>query len=90
MSLGVPGWTLHPDWNGVFADRKCMTLTKTNVFVIAAGNDGITQTQNIVWNKDNANIIVVGSVDPAGTISTFSNRPGDVCLLTAKTARATI
>lgn len=79
MSLGVPGWTLHPDWNSVFADPSVTLSTKDTVFVIAAGNDGITQPQNIKWTSS-ANFIVVGSVDPAGEISEFSNRPGDACL----------
>ncbi len=81
MSLGVPGWTLNQGWNDVFADKQVRDATKNVVFVIAAGNDGVTQTQDIKWSKDNPNIIVVGSVDPTGTISSFSNRPGDACLL---------
>ena len=80
MSLGVPGWTLNPGWNSVFASGIGPDAKK-RVFVLAAGNDGITQTQNIQWNwKENPAIIVVGSVDPSGTISDFSNRPGTVCL----------
>ncbi len=79
-SLGVPGWTLNSGWNTVFTDpRLTKTLTNT-IFVMAAGNDGIVQTQNIAWNNHNPAIIVVGSVDPTGTISSFSNQPGTVCL----------
>jgi len=81
MSLGVPGWTLHPDWNSVLADPAVTLSTKESVFVIAAGNDGISQPQNIKWTNS-ANVIVVGSVDPSGAISDFSNRPGDACLNT--------
>lgn len=80
MSLGVSGWTLHPDWNGVMNDPALALATSSSVFVIAAGNDGITQTQNIEWTNT-ANFIVVGSVDPAKEISEFSNRPGETCLL---------
>ncbi len=84
MSLGVPGWTLNQGWNGVFSDPAVAAATKGAVFVAAAGNDGSTQTQNIDWNfATNPNLIVVGSVDPTGTISNFSNRPGTACLLTA-------
>lgn len=84
MSLGVPGWTLHQGWNEVFSDPAVAAATKSSVFVIAAGNDGITQTQNINWNfTTNPNFIVVGSVDPTGTVSSFSNRPGTACLLNA-------
>jgi hypothetical protein len=80
MSLGVSGWTLHPDWNGVLADTSIAKGTAKTIFVMAAGNDGITQPQNIAWTNS-ANFIVVGSVDPASNISEFSNRPGDACLV---------
>ena len=82
MSLGVPGMTLDQGWNDkVFADKVLRDAAKNVVFVTAAGNDGIVQTQNIVWNKENPNFIVVGSVDPNGVISAFSNQPGNACLL---------
>lgn len=84
MSLGVPGWTLHQGWNDVFSDPAVAAATKNTVFVLAAGNSGVVQTQNIDWNfATNPNIIVVGSVDPAGQISSFSNQPGTACLLSA-------
>ena len=81
MSLGVPGWTLNSGWNDVFSTDAVSKMAKPRVFVLAAGNDGITQTQNVTWAFDkNPAIIVVGSVDPNGNISDFSNRPGTVCL----------
>lgn len=81
MSLGVPGWTLNAGWNTVFSDDAVSKEAKKRIFVLAAGNDGITQTQHVQWAFDkNPSIIVVGSVDPSGNISEFSNRPGDVCL----------
>ena len=82
LSLGVPGYTFHPDWRGVFADGAVMNYKDKAIYVIAAGNDGITQTQNVNMKDtfDNT-FIVVGSVDPTGKISEFSNRPGNVCLL---------
>ncbi|MEP2102205.1 MAG: S8 family peptidase [Parasphingorhabdus sp.] len=82
MSLGVSGWTLHPEWNNVFNDSAVASASKNTVFVIAAGNDGLTQTQNIEWKavKDTG-LIVVGSIDPLGNISSISNRPGSTCLL---------
>ncbi|WP_374944533.1 S8 family serine peptidase [Sphingomonas sp.] len=81
MSLGVPGYTLNPGWNTVFSDDAVSKEAKKRVFVLAAGNEGITQTQDIQWAFDkNPAILVVGSVDPNGTISEFSNRPGNVCL----------
>ncbi len=86
MSLGVPGWTLNEGWNTVFSDPAVSAAAKGVVFVIAAGNDGSTQTQNIAWNKaTNPNIVVVGSVDPSGKISSFSNQPGTACLVDTKT-----
>lgn len=82
MSLGVSGWTLHYYWDEIFSDPEIAAATVNTVFVTAAGNDGITQTQDIDWNYaiDPA-LIVVGSVNPNGEISDFSNRPGDTCLL---------
>ena len=82
MSLGVPGWTLHQGWNDVFSDPAVAAATKSTIFVAAAGNDGIVQNTNINWNfATNPNLIVVGSVDPTGKISSFSNQPGTTCLL---------
>jgi hypothetical protein len=81
MSLGVPGWTLNPGWNKVFSDGKIAKLLDHTVFVIAAGNDGIAQTTDVQWDfNKNPAFLIVGSVDPSGTISTFSNRPGTACL----------
>jgi Subtilase family len=84
ISLGVPGWALNDGWNDVFAATKSTSpFQSQQLFVLAAGNDGVVQPQDIEWSgaKDRA-ILVVGSVDPFGTISTFSNTPGDTCLLT--------
>lgn len=82
MSLGVEGWTLHPDWRTVFGDSRVAGATKETVFVLAAGNAGVTQAQNVAWSWANdPNLIVVGSVDPFNQISAFSNRPGETCLL---------
>jgi len=77
LSLGVPGYTLHPEWNKVLlATAK---ETASTVLVFAAGNDGIAQTGAIEWKAKNA-FLVVGSVDATETISAFSNRPGSACL----------
>ena len=84
MSLGVPGLTLDQGWNEVFSTASIAEAAKKTVFVIAAGNEGVSQTQNLNWNfSTNPNIIIVGSVDLAGNISSFSNRPGTACLLNA-------
>ncbi|MEH3106173.1 MAG: S8 family serine peptidase [Sphingomonas fennica] len=79
-SLGVAGYTLHPDWNKTFGTLGKLLQTNPTIFVIAAGNDGITQTVNVPWSAANPQIIVVGSVDPNEQISSFSNRPGEACL----------
>jgi hypothetical protein len=82
MSLGVPGWTLHKDWNTVFSDPAVAAMRNNTVFVVAAGNEGISQTTNIAWSwATDPNLIIVGSVRPDGVISDFSNRPGTACLL---------
>lgn len=82
MSLGVPGWTLNEGWNTVFTEDKLFKAAQSQVFVLAAGNDGVVQPASIEWRTDrNPTIIVVGSVDPNGVISAFSNTPGTACLL---------
>ena len=82
VSLGVKGWTLHSEWNNVFGNPAVAAAGNNTVFVLAAGNDGSTQTANIAWNAaTNPALIVVGSVDPNSKISDFSNRPGSACLL---------
>lgn len=83
MSLGETGWTLPQGWNDVFGDARVSEFAKKSIFVLAAGNDGIVQTKNVVWDKSNPYLIVVGSVGPDGTISPFSNQPGSVCLTKA-------
>lgn len=117
MSLGVPGYTLHPDWAKVFGNGAIRPALGATVFVIAAGNDGFTQQRSgapvstgddddggygdlgggVIEDDDvedgysagaalaaNPALIVVGSVDPSGTISAFSNRPGDACVFERK------
>lgn len=85
-SLGVPGWTLNPGWN----DALTAAGAHGHDLVIAAGNDGVTQTQNIAWNfATNPTILIVGSVGVDGTISNFSNRPGEACLLPTGTSVCT-
>ena len=80
-SLGVSGYTLNQGWSDVFSNDKLKDAIKKTVYVIAAGNDGVAQTQNVAWNyAADPNLIVVGSVDPSGKISSFSNTPGTACL----------
>ncbi|PAX07197.1 S8 family peptidase [Sphingomonas lenta] len=81
LSLGVPGWTFHPDWKPVLGDSAIKSKIQDGVFVIAAGNDGFTQTKNVDMTAAfDSTFLVVGSVDPNNVISNFSNRPGNVCL----------
>ena len=83
MSLGVPGWTLHQDWANVLGDSKVAMEAGDALFVIAAGNDGSSQQIDVDWSQVGTadNLLVVGSVGPTGEISSFSNRPGDACLV---------
>ncbi len=84
MSLGVPGGVLNEGWRDVFFDPAFLQVNPETVFVKAAGNDGVEQTNNVEWQFDHAtNLIIVGSVDPSGAISEFSNTPGEACLLDA-------
>ena len=82
-SLGVPGWTFNPGWNSVFTDNLSLALgaAHNTILVVAAGNDGVSQSINVPWNfAINPQLLVVGSVGVNGTISNFSNTPGTACL----------
>lgn len=82
ISLGVPGWTLNDGWNDLFKDPEFSKNSLRQLFVMAAGNDGVVQPRDIEWSSvSNPVTIVVGSVDPFGVISEFSNTPGTTCLL---------
>ncbi len=82
MSLGESGWTLSQGLADLFARDDIAAVTNETVFVVAAGNDGVVQTTDIEWDysKDPA-LILVGSINPLGEISNFSNQAGDTCLL---------
>ena len=76
-SLGEPGWTLSPGWNTALASGSA----KYSILVVAVGNDGVVQPSNINWTfANNPTLLVVGSVGLDGTISNFSNTPGNACL----------
>lgn len=80
LSLGVPGTILSPEWRHVFKAND--GVKDQTIYVIAAGNDGITQAGNIEMKDGlDSTFLVVGSVDPSGRISDFSNRPGYACLV---------
>ncbi|WP_375428078.1 S8 family peptidase [uncultured Sphingomonas sp.] len=81
LSLGVPGFTFHQDWRNVLGDSDVKSKIQDAVFVIAAGNSGVTQTGKVEMNGAlDSTFLVVGSVDPNSVISGFSNRPGNTCL----------
>lgn len=84
MSLGVAGWTLHSDWENVFTDSSVSSMTDT-IFIKAAGNEGVTQTADVYASDSNIydNLVIVGSVDPTGNISYFSNTPGEACIVSS-------
>ena len=87
LSLGVDGYVLHKDWYDIFADNN---LNKYKggalsdiLFVKAAGNAGVTQEEDILWDGLDLHnrLILVGSVNSNNEISAFSNRPGEACFL---------
>ena len=82
LSLGESGWALSQGLADTFALPHLSRWRHETLYVVAAGNDGVTQTQNIDWNyARDTSFILVGSIDPNGNISDFSNRPGTTCLL---------
>lgn len=84
MSLGLPGMTLSPEWMKLYSRKEIVKNLGSTVFVHAAGNDGLVQTNDIAWNfAADPHMIVVGSVGPSGKISAFSNTPGEACLLSS-------
>ena len=81
MSLGEPGRTFSPEWVNIYTASNVKNKINDVVFVHAAGNEGVAQTQNIAWNFSiDPTVLVVGSAGPNGVISDFSNRPGTACL----------
>jgi hypothetical protein len=81
-SLGVPGTVLDQQWANILTNPALTSKKQSLVIVKAAGNDGVAQNTNISWVGDAPqNLIIVGSVGPTGTISSFSNTPGNACIL---------
>ncbi|MEL6541502.1 MAG: S8 family serine peptidase [Pseudomonadota bacterium] len=83
MSLGEKGWMITQGLADVFTDSEIKKVNRDTVYVIASGNEGVTQNTDVNWyyGKDAPVTIFVGSVNPNGEISSFSNRPGQTCLL---------
>jgi hypothetical protein len=82
-SLGVPGVVLSPEWSNIMTAAAVNDKKGGFVLVKAAGNDGLAQTSNVAWAGTSApsNLILVGSLGPDGNISSFSNTPGESCIL---------
>ncbi|MFN2099707.1 S8 family peptidase [Altererythrobacter sp. MF3-039] len=82
LSLGEPGWMLAPGLAEVFSRPAVAAHNMSTVYVVAAGNDGIVQLTDVEWDfRNETAVIFVGSVNPMGEISYFSNQPGSTCLL---------
>ncbi|QIG52926.1 S8 family serine peptidase [Altererythrobacter sp. BO-6] len=93
LSLGESGAVVSKGLADTFKRADVSAYNGSTVYVVAAGNDGITQTANVDWNlgslfSKGAVAIFVGSVNPAGEISSFSNRPGTACLLSNGVCKA--
>ena len=81
MSLGERSWVFSPGMAGLFNRPDVASHFHDTVFVIAAGNEGATQTQNVQLNNaSQAALIFVGATDPTGQIAGYSNRPGTACV----------
>jgi subtilisin family serine protease len=81
-SLGVPGTVVSNEWVSILSGSLLSGRESSLVVVKAAGNEGVTQTQNVPWLlglEPPNNLILVGSVGPTGQISPFSNTPGESC-----------
>ena len=85
LSLGAPGYTFDKGWVDLYENADIKNYNDQIVFVHAAGNDGLVQSENIEWkDAENYSLLVVGSVGFDGTISDFSNTPGDACFTDSK------
>ena len=84
MSLGQPGFVATNDLGHVLSSPDVTEAAGETVFVKAAGNEGEVQPRNLNWGADASALldhtIFVGSVNPLGEISSFSNTPGDACV----------
>jgi len=82
IAVSTPNYTLSPAWANLVSNPDVLMVTGQTLFVLAAGNDGRTQGANVSMNAAYApSFIVVGSVGLDGQISTFSNRPGNACVI---------
>ena len=83
MSLGEPGHVMTQDFANQIQHFASNNANSTEtVFILAAGNDGVTQPTHIEWDNSwsNDRFIVVGALGIDGEIAEFSNTPGESCL----------
>ena len=83
MSLGVPNATFASAHSENLPGYAAQSAADNTVFVIASGNEGHVQTNDVNWAADavSSNLLFVGSVNPVNRISSFSNTPGEACLV---------
>lgn len=84
LSLGETGKTFSQDWIPTFSDDALREATRDVLFVMAAGNDGVAQTENVDFGALDTveQIMLVGALGVNGEIASFSNTPGDACFIT--------
>ena len=89
LSLGEQGTPFSSEWHGIFTDPSIHDYWWDTTYVLAAGNEGVAQVDDIEWaGAFQTEFLLVGSVRPDGTISDFSNTPGNACLLTNGVCRS--
>ena len=83
MSLGKPNYTFHNQMADIFDQASLQAHVSDTVFVIASGNEGKEQKSNVRMSVGSSieNILFVGSVSPNKVISSFSNTPGESCVI---------
>lgn len=82
LSLGERGSVFSQGLANLLSDPELAQYADNTVYVIAAGNEGISQRQNLNWDfRVDPTFIMVGAIDPKGEIAAFSNRPGSACLV---------
>lgn len=83
MSLGTPGEVLSEDWAGILGSVVADPSSEGTIFVKAAGNEGVAQTDDVAWGDQTSleRLILVGATGIDGEIAGWSNTPGDACVI---------
>lgn len=84
LSLGEAGFTFSEGWVDAFGDAAVQANTGNSLFVMAAGNDGVTQTTDVDFGSIDVveRIVLVGALGLDGELASFSNTPGSACFIT--------